>query len=111
MHDEVFDVDALEVEEETQEPFRFSWAGETFVMPTAAMMDWRDQLGLETATAARSLELIMGPAEHDRFCEHTDAHPMTSARMGVVGDESRYTRAGWPIRTRPISPPGTNARR
>ena len=33
----------------------------------------------------------------------------TVASMGVVGAESRYTRAGWPTRTRPICALGTNA--
>src|SRR4029079_6116561 len=33
------------------------------------------------------------------------------ASMGVAGAESRYTRAGWPTRTRPIWPSGTKPRR
>src|SRR5437667_10295055 len=36
---------------------------------------------------------------------------ITYASIGFVGAESRYTRAGWSTRTRPICPSGTNARR
>lgn len=77
-----FDLDALEVEGEDAEPFRFTYKGQKFEMPVAKAMDWRDQLALSEATEAESVRLIMGDEQYERLSKL----PMSSARFGALID-------------------------
>ena len=68
MSDETeFDLDALEVEGEDAEPFRFTYKGQKFEMPVASTMDWRDQLALSEATESESVRIIMGDEQFQRL--------------------------------------------
>lgn len=78
--DDVFDLDAVEVEAESADPFRFRWRGEVYEMPLAAALDFTDQLALETASETESMRLILGDDQFDRLT--TD--PMSTGRMNVL---------------------------
>lgn len=75
-----FDLDALEVEDESKPPFMFTYRKQNFTLPVAASMPWQDQLKLETATQTESLRLIMGDEQYAKFA----ALPMSSARLGKL---------------------------
>ncbi len=77
---ELFDLDALEVEEEAKLPFEFTYKGDKFVLPVAAAMPWQDQLALESADQRESLRRIMGDEQYARFADL----PMSTARLGKL---------------------------
>lgn len=78
-----FDLDALEVEAETAEPFPFTWKGQTFTLPTLSQMDWRDQTAfVKSVDPVESLRLLLG----DQFDRFVDAGPMSVARMNALLD-------------------------
>lgn len=77
---DLFDLDALEVEDESKPPFEFTYQGDKFTLPVAAAMPWQSQLALESANQRESLRLIMGDEQFDRF----SALPMSSARLGKL---------------------------
>jgi hypothetical protein len=77
---DLFDLDALEVEAESDPGFSFTYKGETYTMPVAAAMPWQDQLALETATSVEALNLILGKEQFDRLSKQ----PMSSGRMAKL---------------------------
>ncbi len=77
---DMFDLDALEVEDESKPPFEFIYKGDKFVLPVAAAMPWQDQLALESADQRESLRRIMGNEQYDRFA----GLPMSTARLGKL---------------------------
>ena len=71
-----FDLDAVVVEAEDAEPFRFKWRDQSWSMPLMDALDFSDQLALENATAEESLRLIMGSEQFDKFI----AEPISTGR-------------------------------
>lgn len=66
---EVFDLDALEVEDEAAEPFTFTFQGERYEMPLVGQMDFADQLNLEESTLSQSLQIILGDEQFERLLD------------------------------------------
>ena len=71
-----FDLDAVVVEAETAEPFRFTWKGETWELPLMDALEFADQIALESANVEDSLRLLMGDDQWERFI----AHPISTGR-------------------------------
>lgn len=71
-----YDLDAVVVEAENAEPFRFKWRDQSWEMPTMDALDFSDQLALEQATVEESLRIIMGSDQFDRFI----AEPISTGR-------------------------------
>lgn len=77
---EEFDLDALELEDENADPFRFTFRGEKYEMPLMMQMDFSDQLALEDATLSDSLEIILGTEQFKRLL----SEPVSTARMKAL---------------------------
>lgn len=71
------DFDALAVEGEDAEPYRFTWNGTKFEMPTLGQLGWRDHLFVaEENPVEDKLRVLLGD-QFDAFC----AKQMTKLRM------------------------------
>jgi hypothetical protein len=78
----VIDLDALAAEGEG-EPFRFTWAGDTYEMPTLAQLPWpvAGELGGDLP-APDKLRLLLGDDAFERF----KAKPCTAAKLRALLD-------------------------
>ena len=76
-----FDLDALEVESDTAEPFHFTWGGQAFTMPLLTQMEWQEQTAfIRTDDPVDSVRLLLG----DQFDAFTAAGRLTVARLNAL---------------------------
>lgn len=82
---EPFDLDALAVEQEEAEPFRFTWGGKTFELPTLLQLPLDRQLQIaETGADLAAVRLVLGEkmiAELSRTPGGPGHRPMSAPRM------------------------------
>lgn len=72
------DIDAIAIEDEGPEPFRFNRGEEEFAMATLLQLDWRDQERVLFGTnTTERLRILLGEEQFDRFV----AKPLTTARL------------------------------
>jgi hypothetical protein len=80
----VFDLDALAVEAESAEPFRFRWDGHEFALPLLQQMTWQDSVAYfaDDATPDAKLRRLLGAPQYEQFT----AKPMSTARLNALLD-------------------------
>lgn len=101
-----FNLDALAVEE-SGEPFRFTWGGETFEIPLLQSMPLRKQMALlASGSPVEQINLLIGEEMLERLSSlpGADGQPMTLVRIAAVLEAYMAHQGTAPGKSRASSP-------